>query len=160
MKLDADAALVERAARGDEAAFRTLFERYGPRVLGLATRITGGAADGEDVLQETFVKVHRRLPSFRFESTFSLWLYKIALHEALNWKSRRAPLPPLEREPEAPAPDEAAGEAMLAKLSPPLRAVMLLRYVHDFSYDEIADLLDLPVGTVRSRLHEAHAALR
>lgn len=152
---DPDAELVRRCLRDDAGAFRELFDRYAGRILGTARRITGNAADAEDVLQEVFLKVHRKLSSFGFRSTFSLWVHRIAVNESINWKSRR---------PRLPEPPAAAAEgdpmSLLARLTPPLRAVMSLRYVSNFSYDEIAELLDIPVGTVKSRLFEAHARLR
>jgi RNA polymerase sigma-70 factor (ECF subfamily) len=147
--------LVRRCLSGTPDAFRELFDRYARRILGTAHRITGNAADAEDVLQEVFLKVHRKLGGFGFRSTFSLWIHRIAVNESINWKSRRPRAP----EPQPPAPE---GDAMslLDRLTPPLRAVMTLRYVSGFSYDEIAELLDIPAGTVKSRLFEAHAKLR
>ncbi|OGG49998.1 MAG: hypothetical protein A3F84_02210, partial [Candidatus Handelsmanbacteria bacterium RIFCSPLOWO2_12_FULL_64_10] len=154
MAPDPDSGRVARCRAGDAAAFRELFDLYAARVLGTARRITGSSHDAEDVLQEVFLKVHRNLGSFAGRSTFSLWIHKIAVHESVNWKRRRrAPV-------EAPAPG-APGDAgeLLAPLSPPLRVVMSLRYVSGFSYDEIAELLEIPVGTVKSRIFEAHEKL-
>lgn len=153
--MDADSERVARCRAGDAAAFRELFDLYAARVLGTARRILGNAHDAEDVLQEVFVKVNRNLGTFAGRSTFSLWIHKIAVHESLNWKRRRPPEPP------PPSPREAVDPAeLLAPLSPPLRAAMTLRYVSGFSYEEIAELLGVPVGTVKSRIFEAHEKLR
>jgi RNA polymerase sigma-70 factor (ECF subfamily) len=157
---DPDEALVRRAVGGEAGAFRELFERFGPHVLATARRIVGDAHDAEEILQEVFLKVHRRLGGFEFRSRFSLWLHKIAVHESLNWKRRRRPEPLAAEPPAAPPPEADPLTALLAPLSPPLRAVLVLRYGDGFSYEEIAELLDIPVGTVRSRVHEAHEKLR
>ena len=155
MAPDIDNDRVARCRAGDAAAFRELFDGYASRVLGTARRITGNAHDAEDILQEVFLKVHRNLGSFAGRSTFSLWIHKISVHESLNWKRRRPALPD---RPAESATDESA--QLLAPLSPPLRAVMTLRYVSGFSYDEIADVMGIPVGTVKSRIFEAQEQLR
>lgn len=155
---DPDEALVRCCTRAEPGAFDELFEHWGPRVLATAWRILGDRHDAEDVLQEVFLKVHRRIGSFEFRSTFSLWIHRIAVHESLNWKRRWRPPPEVAPPESAPADVEPAVE-MLRPLSPPLRAVMVLRYAGGFSYEEIADALSIPVGTVRSRLFEAHRAL-
>lgn len=154
MSPDPDSDRVARCRAGDETAFRELFDLHAARVLGTARRITANAHDAEDILQEVFLKVHRNLGSFAGRSTFSLWIHKIAVHESLNWKRRK----PVLAEPPARAEGDAA--ELLAPLSPPLRAVMTLRYVSGFSYEEIAELLEIPIGTVKSRIFEGHEKLR
>lgn len=146
---------MRRCLRGAPDSFRELFDRYARRILGTAHRITGSGADADDVLQEVFLKVHRKLDTFGFRSSFSLWIHRIAVNESINWKSRRLRIP----EP-PPAVPEGDAMSLLARLTPPLRAVMSLRYVSGFSYEEISDLLDIPVGTVKSRIFEAHQKLR
>jgi RNA polymerase sigma-70 factor (ECF subfamily) len=157
---DPDAERIRRCARGDAGAFRELYERYAPRLFGTAFRITGSRHDAEEALQEAFLKVHRRIGSFEFRAPFSLWLYRIVVHESLNLcrgRPRRVPpRPPQERT----ADEEDWAMSALAGLSPPLRAVALLRYRDGFSYQEIAEILEIPIGTVRSRLFEAHEQLR
>lgn len=155
---DPDEALVRRCVRADPGAFDELFEAWAPRVLATAWRILGDRHEAEDVLQEVFLKVHRRIGGFEFRSTFSLWIHRIAVHESLNWKRRIRPPPEPGPAPAPPVDPEPAVE-LLRPLSPPLRAVMVLRYASGFSYEEIADALSIPVGTVRSRLHEAHQRL-
>ena len=155
---DPDADLLRRCARRRAGAFHELFERFARRVQATAFRITGSAHDAEDILQEVFLKIHARLRGFEFRSTVSLWVHKITAHESLNFKRKatRDPRP-------ATHAQQAQHEetmSMLQRLSAPLRAVMVLRYASGFSYQEISELMDLPIGTVRSRLHEAHLNLR
>ena len=159
--MDPDRDLARRAAAGDEMAFAALYERFAPRVLATAARVLGDAHRAADVVQEAFVKIHAALPSFAGDASLALWIHKIAVHEALNAvrtdRRRRARETRVKPASQAPA-DES--QALFDRLSPPLRAVAVLRYTHDFSYDEIADALDLPTGTVRSRLYQAHQILR
>ena len=156
---DPDAERVQRCINGEPGAFRELFECYARRVYGTATRITGSPHDAEDILQEVFLKVHRRLHTFAFRSTFSLWIHKIAVHESLNTKRRRPTAPPAALPAPALPPDQEETMERLRSLTRPQRAVIVLRHLNGFSYEEIAELLEVPVGTVRSRLHEAHDRL-
>lgn len=159
--MEPDLDLARRAASGDEAAFRSLYERFAPRVLSTAWRILGDSHRAADVVQEAFVKIHAALPSFSMAAPLALWIHRIAVHEALNAvrTDRRARAREVRVVPGQTAPADDA-QALFDRLSPPLRAVAVLRYVHDFSYDEIADALDIPTGTVRSRLYQAHQILR
>lgn len=166
-----DEALVRRHLRGDPEAFRALYERYRDKVFATAWRILGEYHAAADVAQEVFVKVHGELERFKFESKFSTWLFRVAVNHALNRAeeaARRARLreraaggdgraaPP---SGEGRPLDEAVARAV-ARLSPRLRAVVGLRYLEGLSYEEIAEVLEISVGTVKSRLFAAHEALR
>lgn len=165
-----DEALVRRHLRGDPEAFRALYERYRDKVFGTAWRILGEYHAAADLTQEVFVKLHGELGRFKFESRFSTWLFRVAVNHALNRAeetARRARLPgraARDGRPAAPSGegrpvDEAVARA-IARLSPKLRAVVGLRYLEGLSYEEIAEVLGLSVGTVKSRLFAAHEALR
>jgi RNA polymerase sigma-70 factor (ECF subfamily) len=169
----AEEALVRRAQAGDRAAFRSLYQAYQDRVFATAYRIAGDRETAADLAQEVFVKVFEELPGFRFGSRFSTWLYRVAANHAINKASETARHARLneriarERPSTAPAEppvhDRFADEriqAALDGLSVKLRAVVVLRYLEGLSYEEIADALELSVGTVKSRLFLAHATLK
>jgi len=168
-----EAAWVARARAGDEAAFRWLLARYRARVVRLAAHIlrrdgeSGGEA--EDVAQEAFLRAFRRLPSFRGEGRFSAWLFGIAVRLCLDrrrsarWTRElpeEAAPPPSPSSPAGAADTRLLVEALLGRLSPPMRAALVLREMEGLDYDEIAATLGVPVGTVRSRLHSARAQFR
>jgi len=169
----AEEALVRRAQAGDREAFRSLYEKYQDRVFATAYRIAGDRETAADLTQEVFVKIFEELPGFRFGSRFSTWLYRVAANHAINKASetarharlneRIARERPASAPAEPPARDKFAGErlqAALGALSVKLRAVTVLRYLEGLSYEEIAETLELSVGTVKSRLFLAHATLR
>jgi RNA polymerase sigma-70 factor (ECF subfamily) len=165
--------LVAKAQSGDEDAFEQLVRAHQRYVFNLAYRVLGDRNEAEDVAQETFVRAWRGLPSFRAECRFTTWLYRIARNVCLNR------LPRLEAElrqtevlsqPVAspdPAPDEVVGarerrallHSELARLPEKYRLVLTLRYLQGFSYAEIADVLSLPLGTVKTHLHRGREAL-
>ncbi|MFN2432670.1 MAG: RNA polymerase sigma factor [Gemmatimonadota bacterium] len=172
--------LVRAALAGSERAFRTLVERYQRGVLSLVARIVGNREDAEDVAQEAFVKAFTKLDTFDPAYKFSNWLFKIAHNTALDALRKRgsepAPAPsddaeadPLERiaDPRAPAPDESAElaefrtdvEAALGRLRPEYRAVVVLRHLEGRAYEDIADILELPLGTVKTFLFRARREL-
>lgn len=164
-----DRALVARALAGDEHAFGALVERYGQPILSLCVASTLDAAEAEDLSQEIFVSAWRNLGRFRGESNFSTWLFALARNACVD-RARRARRRPLVGLPEHAAelaalePSAAgidAGEVFAAArgLSLPLRQALLLRDLQGLSYEEIADLEGVPVGTVRSRIAAARAAL-
>ncbi|MDR0380944.1 MAG: sigma-70 family RNA polymerase sigma factor [Oscillospiraceae bacterium] len=178
---DADRALVERAARGEEAAFEALVNAYQKRVYTLAFRMTHSREDAFDLSQEIFLKVYRALPRFKAESSFSTWLYRLASNVCLDHarkaaRRREQPMSAWEQEGESQPvewPDmryspeavyekaelrEAVAEAM-DKLTPEHRIVLTLRDIERLSYAEIAAALELEEGTVKSRLARARAAL-
>jgi RNA polymerase sigma-70 factor, ECF subfamily len=170
-----DERTLARAVRGDDDATRELVELYQERVFALTSRmLTGrGRATVEDVAQDTFLAVFRQLPGFdvRGPARLSTWILTIAARRAIDELRRRRPalVPELDRTAlgEARADDRArrrelvaAIEAALQELSPELRAAFLLREYHGLDYAEIARALAIDLGTVKSRLSRARAALR
>ncbi|HEX9105163.1 MAG TPA: sigma-70 family RNA polymerase sigma factor [Polyangia bacterium] len=167
MKLaELDGETLARAQMGDRDAFRALYERYADVVYAFVRRMLGDDAAAEDALQDTFLRVARSLPSFNSggPAALSTWILTIARRAALT--PRRPPPMAPAREPEvAPVPVELATtrrrlEDALGALSPEQRAVFVLRELSQLSYDEIAVAVGVDVGTVRSRLHRARAALQ
>lgn len=157
-----DPELVDACRRGDEAAFRTLFDRHREWVLALAWRFCRNRADAEDVLQETFAYLLRKLPQFEMRSAFRTFLYPAVKHLALARveKSRRErPLTPLREAREAGRSGERL-EDLLSSLSEVQQEVILLRFSDGLDLQEIAEALEIPVGTVKSRLHSALEVLR
>jgi RNA polymerase sigma-70 factor (ECF subfamily) len=163
-ELDGDT--LARAQMGDRDAFGALYERYADVVYAFVRRMLGDDASAEDALQDTFIRVARSLPSFNSggAAALSTWILTIARRAALT--PRRPPPLAVLREPEvAPIPVELAAvrrrlEDALGALSPDQRAVFVLRELSQLSYDEIAEAVGVDVGTVRSRLHRARAALQ
>jgi len=170
-----DEALAARAASGDADAFRVLYERYRKMIYTLALRMSSCDADAEDVLQQTFLRAWRALPRFRGDSKFSTWLWRVALSAALtDRKSRARGAPAVDdasfegRAASGPSPDEAATisdeAAMLRSHLEALprrdRALLHLRYNEGKSFEEISDLMEMPVGTAKSLVFRAKAELR
>jgi len=172
-----DARLVEAAREGDAAAFGWLFERYGERLCHGLVHVCGSLADAQDAAQEAFLRAHQKLRTYRCTSSFYTWLYRIAVNVVITGRRRKrerllddpvGQQPALEPLDRAEAPEErlerqertAQIQEALASLSGHYREVLLLREVDDHDYDEIARLLHLPVGTVRSRLHRARLQMR
>jgi RNA polymerase sigma-70 factor (ECF subfamily) len=167
---------------GFQGAFRSLYEQYKDRVYNVCYRITGNPSDALDASQETFGVVFRKIRDFRFESKFSSWVYRIAVNASIDLK-RRGDVRGLGSEASASAaPNDLAAELMedegeapmavasrheleaeieraIARLSPKMRAIIVLRYVEELSYEEISETLTISIGTVKSRLARAHAAL-
>ncbi len=179
---DVDQLLVERAQRGDKHAFELLVAKYQRKLVRLISRIVRDAAEVEDVAQEAFIKAYRALPQFRGESAFYTWLYRIGVNTAKNFlvaQGRRAPTS-TEKDAEEAETFEDAGQlrdintpesilmsrqvamtvnAAMAKLPEELRTAITLREVEGMSYDEIAELMSCPIGTVRSRIFRAREAI-
>jgi RNA polymerase sigma-70 factor (ECF subfamily) len=153
--------------RGDRAAQRELYDRFCRTVYRLAARLAG-AHEAADLTQEVFLRVFATLHQFRGEARFATWLYRVAVNECLRHLRGRPPRPdPLAAEPACPAagPERVVEQAdllerALAGLDAPLRAVFLLREVEELSYQEIAAVLGIPVGTVASQLRRARAQLQ
>jgi RNA polymerase sigma-70 factor (ECF subfamily) len=169
-----DHQLVEAANRGDADAFEALYLRYRDWTYRLAYRFTGNADDALDVLQDAFAYLLNKFPGFRLTARITTLLYPAVKHLALTQR-RRQPGPLVHDEPlgdddlldsipaAPPSPpnhDTEALHAVLKTLPTPQREVLLMRFLDDMSLDEIATALDVPVGTVKSRLHHALAALR
>ena len=166
-----EAAWLQRARTGDEAAYRWLLGRYRARVVRLAAHVLRREGEAEDVAQEAFLRAFRRLPGFRGEGRFSAWLFGIAVRLCLDRRrSARWTCEVPEDDAPAPFPSPNSAEdstdtrllvgALLDRLSSPMRAALILRELEGLDYDEISATLGVPVGTVRSRLHAARAQFR
>jgi RNA polymerase sigma-70 factor (ECF subfamily) len=170
-----DAALVELVLRGDQNVFAVLVERYKDAVQNLAYRMLGNSTEAEDVTQEAFVRAFTQLATYKPAHKFSTWLLSIASHLSIDQLRRRRFLAlPLEDVPflewivdAGISPEQSAlrGEqhdevqTYLQRLPGKYRAVIVLRYWHDFSYDEIANALNLTPALVKARLHRARELL-
>lgn len=168
-----DDALVARVRAGDLRAFETLVERHRDVVVRVASRIVG-AADGEDVAQETFLRAFHRLDQFRGDAPFRSWILRVAHNTALNAlaRHRTVPLDEVSEEPLADASRERAPaerlelserrerlSMKLAQVQPTHRAVLVLRDLEGFSYEEIAEITESPLGSVKGRLSRARREL-
>lgn len=165
-------ALVARAQAGDRDAFRQLVERYQGRAYAVAYALTGRRDEALDVVQEAFLKAFRTLATFRGDSAFYTWFYRIVLNVAIDLARRERPASPEGLEPLAGPPGgdpaeqayraelRAAIVAALRTLPPEQRAVVVLREIEGLSYAEIAATLQVPIGTVMSRLFYARRKLR
>jgi RNA polymerase sigma-70 factor (ECF subfamily) len=149
---------------GDSDRFAEIVERSEPRLRRLLGRICGRYADVDDLVQETYLRAWRGFGRFRGASSPTTWITRIALNVSRNWeRSRRATVPLSEVMESEPVVSEAAVrdayEQALARLSPEQRSVFVLHEARGLSYQEVADALGCPVGTVMSRLHRARARL-
>lgn len=173
----ADAQLIGRTLAGEPAAFGQLVLRYQDRLYNSLVRVLGSAEDARDAVQDAFVQAFVKLDTFRGSSAFYTWLYRIAFNQAMSHARRQRPTRSLSdermdrgREPvdSQPAPDarlDASERAThvhraLAALSAEYRQVIVLREMDGCKYEQIAEMLELPVGTVRSRLFRARLELR
>ncbi len=158
-----EARLLERARNGEVAALDCLMNAHRSRVLNLCFQVLRDEGEAEDCAQETFIRAFGSLGSFQGKSSFATWLYRVALNACLERKRARRPLVELNSTEEAP-PDShderLALEWALDQLSEPLRLTLVLREWHGLSYEEIALALDVPLGTVRSRLSSAREEFR
>ncbi len=153
-------ALVRDAQRGSAAAFEQLFRRHWPRAYRAALLVVGDAAAAEDIAQESFLAAVRALDRFDRRRPFGPWLHRIVVNRAIDWSRarslRRELAPESAPEPAAPERDDPEHAHVLATaltaLGPEHRAVIVLRYLLDYTPGEIAELLELPRGTVNSRL--------
>lgn len=161
--MQTDEALAARLADGDEFALRELLRRYERPLAAFLHRQTAGR-DVEDLYQETWLRVVRHADRFDADRRFSTWLFQIAVNLCRDWHRR----PPPEARP--PTDEPAAAELeradaaldaaqLLARLPAAQREVVILRYYHDLSEEDVAKILDIPKGTVKSRLHQAIAHL-
>jgi len=177
-----DGQLVARAQRGDKRAFELLVEKYQRKLARLLSRFIRDPAEVEDVTQEAFIKAYRALPAFRGDSAFYTWLYRIGINTAKNYlmaMGRRAPTSTEVEAEEAEGYEE--GEqlrdintpesvllsneiaktvnATIERLPEELRTAIQLREIEGMSYEEIAKVMDCPIGTVRSRIFRAREAI-
>ncbi|MGP1573636.1 MULTISPECIES: RNA polymerase sigma factor RpoE [Aggregatibacter] len=171
-----DQALVERVQQGDKKAFNLLVSRYQNKVAGLLTRYIS-PNDISDVVQESFIKAYRSIGSFRGDSAFYTWLYRIAVNTAKNYLTAQGRRPPSEdilaedaesydvgtnlRVVDTPENEMLSNELKnivfdtIKGLQEDLRTAITLREIEGLSYEEIAEIMDCPVGTVRSRIFRA-----
>jgi RNA polymerase sigma-70 factor (ECF subfamily) len=177
---DGDDKLVKRAKKGDSRAFDLLVLKYQGRVAQLVSRYVNNAAEVEDVTQEAFIKAYRALPKFRGDSAFYTWLYRIAANAAKNHLVALGRRPTTDlalddsesyevpgRLKDNESPDEVImGQQLEAVISQAidalpleLKAALTLREFEGLSYDEIAEVLECPIGTVRSRIFRAREAI-
>jgi RNA polymerase sigma-70 factor (ECF subfamily) len=154
-----DRDLVRRCLAREERAYREMVRRYQGAVVNLAWRITGNADDAAEVAQETFIRVLRSLQSYDPTRPFRSWLFKIASNLALD-TIEPADLGPGPEEGLRIERSEGRFDALVAELPQQYQAILFLRYREEFSYDEIAETLGLPLGTVKVRIHRAHEFLR
>jgi len=165
-----DFQLAQRAAGGDHRAFHLLVERHGRRLYRLAVSLIGNTADAEDVVQETFVGAFKALAKFEARSSVKTWLTGILLLQAAKWRRDRLgkQAGALEFAGDVAQAGDAQAQvdrgvdiqAALQRLGEEHRQVLLLREMQQMSYEEIAEALDVPRGTVESRLHRARAEMR
>ncbi len=175
-----DSELVLRCQRGDAAAFDVLVRRHEQRVVNVAYRMLGERDAAHDVAQEAFLSAWKSLPRFRSDASFATWLYRIAYNVCLDHsrRTRRLPEPLPARAPDeassfdppdpSPGPDSLAETSelqervheALARLPLKHRSLLVLFDIQGLSYEQIAEILRLPMGTVKSRLNRARHALR
>ncbi|MEW6059597.1 MAG: sigma-70 family RNA polymerase sigma factor [Actinomycetota bacterium] len=166
-----DEDLVRRSANGDRSAFGVLVERHERRVFNLALRMTGREEDARDATQEVFLAALRKLSTFRGEAAFTTWLHRVTVNACYDLLRKRQRAPLLDRLPDhEPEPPTSPDPAELTDLSIDVqrallhvpedyRVVMILHDVRDLPYDEVAQVVGVPVGTVKSRLHRGRVAL-
>jgi RNA polymerase sigma-70 factor (ECF subfamily) len=176
-----DLALVQLAQRGDPGAFDALVRRYQHKVVKLVLRYVRDPAEAEDIAQEAFIKAYRALPRFRGDSTFYTWIYRIAINTAKNVLAARG-RSPVSYDIDKDSEDSSAVESYMKDTATPealamtdeirstvndaidqlpedLRTAIVLRELEGLSYDEIAQAMSCPVGTVRSRIFRAREAI-
>lgn len=179
---DIDRELVARAQRGDKRAFELLVEKYQRKLARLLSRFVRDPAEVEDVTQEAFIKAYRALPAFRGDSAFYTWLYRIGINTAKNYLmalGRRAPTSTEVEAEDAEGYEEAEQlrdintpesvllsneiaatvNATIADLPEELRTAIQLREIEGMSYEDIARIMECPIGTVRSRIFRAREAI-
>jgi len=175
-----EAEAIRLAQAGDAAAFEFLYQLHGRRVYALCLRMVGNPADAEDLMQEAFLQLFRKIGTFRGESAFSTWLHRMTVNVVLM-RLRKKSLPAASLE-ETTEPDEETGgprkdigapdlglsgavdrvnlERAIGQLPPGYRAVFVLHDVQGYEHNEIADIMDCSVGNSKSQLHKARTRLR
>ena len=176
-----DIDLVRRVQRGDKRAFDLLVLKYQQKVAGVVSRYLRDQADIQDVVQEAFIKAYRAMPKFRGDSAFYTWLYRIAINTAKNFLVSKSRRPPGSDVDAAVAEQLDVGERLQSRATPEellmmqevetavwdainalpdeLRTAITLREIDGMSYEEIAQAMDCPVGTVRSRIFRARETI-
>ncbi len=177
-----DQALVERAQRGDQQAFGLLVEKYQRKLARLLSRMMRDSAEIEDVVQESFIKAYRALPNFRGDSAFYTWLYRIGINTAKNYLVAMGRRPQVSKDIEIEDAENFEDADELRSMATPeselmtkeiaktvndtmmslpddLRTAITLREIEGLSYEEIASVMDCPIGTVRSRIFRARETI-
>jgi len=170
-----DYSLAQRAAAGDMSAFEELYERHNRRVYSLCLRMTQNATEAEDLTQDAFIQLFRKIGSFRGDSAFTTWLHRLTVNQVLmHFRKRSVKLEKTTEEGETPVQivrgtenpnqmpvvDRIALDSALAQLPPGYRSVFVLHDVEGHEHEEIAQMLGCAVGTSKSQLHKARMKLR
>jgi RNA polymerase sigma-70 factor (ECF subfamily) len=175
-----DHRLIAECLQGQSAAFGELVHRYQGRLYNTVFRLVGNAEDAQDVVQEAFLSAYQSLGSFKGDSQFFTWIYRIAINAAISLKRKQkstvsidaggpegATIDPLDAsECSQPghalevAEEEQQLQDALTKLSPEHRTVLIMKEIEGHKYETIAEILEVPIGTIRSRLHRARLELR
>jgi RNA polymerase sigma-70 factor (ECF subfamily) len=179
---EADQVLVERVQNGDQRAYGLLVSKYQRKLLRLVSRLVRDPAEAEDVVQEAFIKAYRALPGFRGDSAFYTWLYRIGVNTAKNWLVSQGRRVPTSTDLSSEDAEDYGESELLTDTDTPerllmskqmavtvnaamdalpedLRTAVSLREIDGLSYEEIAQIMDCPIGTVRSRIFRAREAI-
>jgi RNA polymerase sigma-70 factor (ECF subfamily) len=172
---DSDYELAQQAARGDMRAFEQLYERHNRRVYSLCLRMTGNTSEAEDLMQEVFIQLFRKIGSFRGESAFTTWLHRLTVNQVLmHFRKRGVRLEQTTEDGETPVQivmgtenpnampivDRIALDKAIEQLPPGYRTVFVLHDIEGHEHEEIARMLGCSVGTSKSQLHKARMRLR
>jgi RNA polymerase sigma-70 factor (ECF subfamily) len=174
-----DLRLIAECLKGDATAFGTLVRRYQDRLYNTVYSLTGNAEDAQDVVQEVFLSAYQSLDGFKGDSLFFTWLYRIAVNTAISHKRKKRVALSMDArngdqgiEPADPSELSRPGHAMeqaeqgrrvqqaLERLSPEHRTVLVMKDMEGQKYETMAEVLQVPIGTIRSRLHRARLELR
>jgi len=176
-----DRRLIAECLKGRTAAFGELIRRYQDRLFNTVFRLVNNAEDAQDIVQESFLSAYQSLESFKGDSQFFTWLYRIAVNTAMSMKRRRKETVSIETgrdanqgivEPHDPSESSRPSHALeqqeldvriqqaLQRMTPEHRAVLILKDMEGQKYEEMAEILQVPVGTIRSRLHRARIELK
>jgi RNA polymerase sigma-70 factor (ECF subfamily) len=175
-----DHRLIADCLQGNTAAFGVLVQRYQDRLFNTVYRLVGSAEDAQDVVQDAFLNAYQSLESFKGDSLFFTWLYRIAVNTAISLKRKQRallyfdggpngesviePVDPSERSRPGHALEQAEQQKQvreaLGRLSPEHRAVLVMKDMEGHKYETMAEILAVPIGTIRSRLHRARLELR
>lgn len=173
-----DQRLVDRLRRGDEDAYRELVETYQDRIIAVVSRVAGLRSDAEDLAQETFLKAFGAIDRFQGNSALYTWLYRIGVNTARDWLAHRRRRPAVSLDAMPPGvvdpvdPDDGPGErarreelrgyvrATMERLPEPFRTTLALRELEGRTYEEVAEILGVSLGTVESRIFRARTKLR
>jgi RNA polymerase sigma-70 factor (ECF subfamily) len=170
-----DYELVAKIRAGEQRAFVELIERYKARIFHTTLRILGNREDAEEAAQDTFVRAHRGLENFREDSTFSTWIYRICVNTCLNllesrkrFKAQDIDRTPIEELPYIESPESSFGDedlqsrifSSMEKLPTKYRTVLVLYHIQHLAYQEIAEIMQMPMGSVKTHLFRARALLR